>query len=223
MSRANILPGYWYDRLAVNQIHFPDSRWTNLQVEHELYCHGHLIEAGVSHHEATRRSDLLEIARRAADRIVADFKGKGPEHTPGHQEIEIALLRLYQLTGQADYLDMARQFISNVSRTWTDLGKYVYTYDERNVWMHQYVNSEAVLEECGVVKLKIETGLPRQGNVRIGVTIDPTSLVEHFDPDLLGGTSVLSAKFLDYAPLISTLYCLWGNRGPSQMTVWVNA
>ncbi len=54
----------------------------NLQIEHELYCHGHLIEAGVSHHEATGRSDLLEIALRAADRIVADFRGKGPELHP---------------------------------------------------------------------------------------------------------------------------------------------
>jgi DUF1680 family protein len=200
------------------------------------------------------------------------------------------------------------------------------------------VNSEAVLEECGAVKLKIETGLPWQGNVRIGVTphetqefslhvripswakdtslrinserqdlptaapadrmrtasgydprasrffeirrtwtpgdvveidfgadirlrrthpkvkghkgkvaitagplvyclesadnheadifntqIDPTSLAEHFDPDLLGGTNVITAKSLDSTPLIFIPYCLWGNRGPSQMTVWVRA
>jgi len=560
IGRAQRPDGYIY---TYNQIHFPDSRWTNLQVEHELYCHGHLIEVGISHYEATRRSDLLGIARRAADRIVADFKGKGPEHTPGHQEIEIALLRLYQLTGQADYLDMARQFIeqrgrqrgfslsifqqnssaeqrkkrvreqrqaymavhpefapfqvpagneakkprnialrymlnaltgkylqqhapvrsqtvpvghsvrfayletaiamlaresgdssflatlertwdhmvsrrmyvtggigslpalegfgkdyeldpevayaetcaalgsmfwnwemvqltgkaqysdlfewqlynaagvgmgaegttylynnpltcrggvtrqvwyeipccpSNISRTWADLGKYLYTSDERNVWVHQYVNSETVLEACGAVSLKIETGLPWQGNVRIEVTpretrefslhvripswakdtslrinnerqdfptadpgdreqtasgydprssrfwkiqriwatgdvveidfnmdiqlrrahpkvkghkgkvaitagplvyclesvdnhevdifniqIDPASLAEHFDPDLLGGTSVITAKSLDSNPLVFIPYCLWGNRGPSQMTVWVNA
>ena len=105
--------GYIY---TYNQILFPNSRWTNLQIEHELYCHGHLIEAGVSHHQATGSSDLLEIARLAANRIVADFKGKGPRHTPGHQEIEIALLRLYQVIKEKDYLEMARQFIEQRGR-----------------------------------------------------------------------------------------------------------
>ena len=49
LSRAQMPDGYFY---TYNQIHFPGTRWTNLQIEHELYCHGHLIEAGVSHHEA---------------------------------------------------------------------------------------------------------------------------------------------------------------------------
>lgn len=95
-----------------NQIFFPNARWQNLQIEHELYCHGHLIEAGVSHFLATGRTDLLGISSRAADRVVADFSGKGPDHTPGHEEIEIALLRLHQVRpGSGTYLEMARQFI----------------------------------------------------------------------------------------------------------------
>ena len=99
-----------------NQIHFPGTRWVNLQIEHELYCHGHLIEAGVSHHSATKRRDLLDIARRAADRIVADFHGKSTDYTPGHEEIEIALLRLYQVTHHGPYLEQARQFIEQRGR-----------------------------------------------------------------------------------------------------------
>jgi len=109
LARAQEPNGYLY---TYNQIHFPGTHWVNLQIEHELYCHGHLIEAGVSHYEATGCTDLLAITRRAADRIVADFMNKGPEHTPGHQEIEIALLRLHQaVEGDTAYLDMARQFI----------------------------------------------------------------------------------------------------------------
>ena len=552
--------GYIY---TYNQIHFPDTRWANLQIEHELYCHGHLIEAGVSHYQATEHKKLLEIARKAADRIVADFKGKGPEYTPGHQEIEIALLRLYQVTGQTDYLDMTRQFIeqrgrermfgfsifqqnsdrgqrekvvekrrlaymaahpaftpfqvpaaneakkpwnitirwmlnaltgkyfqqhapvreqtvpvghsvrfayletaiamlaretgdisylqtlencwdhmvsrrmyvtggigslpalegfgkdyeldpefayaetcaalasmfwnwemvhltgqaqysdlfewqlynaagvgmgvdgtkyfynnplvcqggvvrqawyevpccpSNLSRTWADLGAYLYSQDEGNIWVHQYVNSQAEFEQCGGVKFKLETGLPWHGSVRIEVNppekqafnlhvripswakdtsfqinnepqdfpatdqgakgqtasgydprtsrfrqfqrlwvpgdlveidfnieiqlrraqpkvkghkgkaaislgpiiyclestdnhevdifniqIDSTSLAYHFDPDLFSGTNIITAKALDSSPLIFIPYHLWGNRGQSQMTVWVNA
>src|SRR5512138_2466561 len=95
LARAQQPDGYIF---TYNQIHFPGTRWVNLQIEHELYCHGHLIEAGVSHHLATGRTDLLDIACRAANRIVEDFRGKGPEYTPGHEEIEIALLRLYQIT-----------------------------------------------------------------------------------------------------------------------------
>ena len=101
VARAQLPDGYIF---TYNQIHFPNERWKNLQIEHELYCHGHLIEAGVSHYEATARTDMLSIARRAADRIVEDFLGKGTDHTPGHEEIEIALLRLYKITDHQPYL-----------------------------------------------------------------------------------------------------------------------
>jgi len=113
IEKAQEPDGYIY---TYNQVHFPDIRWANLQIEHELYCHGHLIEAGISHHEAVGQTQLLEIARRAADRIVVDFLGKGPEYTPGHQEIEIALIRLYRVTSHMPYLEMARQFIEQRGR-----------------------------------------------------------------------------------------------------------
>ena len=113
VARAQHPDGYIF---TYNQIHFPNDRWKNLQIEHELYCHGHLIEAGVSYYEATTRTDMLTIARRAADRIVEDFLGKGTDHTPGHEEIEIALLRLYKITDHQPYLETARQFIEQRGR-----------------------------------------------------------------------------------------------------------
>ncbi|GAP13019.1 putative glycosyl hydrolase [Longilinea arvoryzae] len=116
LARAQMPDGYLF---TYNQIHFPGVRWRNLQIEHELYCHGHLIEAGVSHFEASGRTDLLAVARRAADRIVADFRGQGAAYTPGHEEIEIALLRLHAITpGDTDYLGMARQFLERRGRAW---------------------------------------------------------------------------------------------------------
>lgn len=115
LARAQMPDGYLF---TYNQIHFPGTRWQNLQIEHELYCHGHLIEAGVSHFKATGRTDLLDIARKAADRIAADFKGKDAAFTPGHEEIEIALLRLHQITpGDTVYLDLACQLIEQRGRT----------------------------------------------------------------------------------------------------------
>ncbi len=100
--------GYIY---TYNQFHFPEVRWANLQIEHELYCHGHLIEAGVSHFEATGERKLLEIAICAADLIVKDFAAAGPQATPGHEEIELALLRLYEVTQNPNYLNLAEGFI----------------------------------------------------------------------------------------------------------------
>jgi DUF1680 family protein len=228
---------------------------------------------------------------------------------------------------------------SNISRTWAGLGKYLYHHDENNVWVHQYINSETMLEKFASLKLKVETGLPWQGAVRIEVVpqetrefslklripswasgvearlngekqeilardrttkqidpaasgydprpslfwslrrtwspgdvvemafnmdiqprrahpkvqghsnkaaisrgplvyclesvdnpavdiftvqIDPTTLSERFEPDLLGGASVITAESFDSQPLAFIPYHLWGNRGPSQMTVWVN-
>jgi hypothetical protein len=113
IAAAQSEDGYLF---TYNQIHFPQVRWANLQIEHELYCHGHLIEAGVSHYQATGQRSLLDLTIKAADLLVKDFLGAGPQHTPGHQEIEIALLRLYEATGKAAYLELARHFLEQRGR-----------------------------------------------------------------------------------------------------------
>lgn len=99
-----------------NQFHFPSDRWKNLQIEHELYTHGHLIEAGVTHFESTGRTDFLELARKAADLVAGDFSDAGPAGTPGHEEIEIALIRLYRVTNEKKYLEAARHFLEQRGR-----------------------------------------------------------------------------------------------------------
>ncbi|HSC26649.1 MAG TPA: glycoside hydrolase family 127 protein, partial [Vicinamibacterales bacterium] len=74
---------------------------------HELYNLGHLIEAAVAHYLATGKKTLLNVAIRAADLLVATF-GPGKRSTwPGHQITEMALVRLYRVTGRQDYLDLA--------------------------------------------------------------------------------------------------------------------
>lgn len=108
IGRAQNDDGYLF---TYNQILFPRSCWSNLQIEHELYCHGHLIEAGVSHFEATGGSTLLRISERAADLLVRDFLHAGPDQTPGHEEVEIALLRLWKATGKREYFELAKHFL----------------------------------------------------------------------------------------------------------------
>jgi uncharacterized protein len=113
LGRAQMDDGYLY---TYNQLNFPGSRWENLLIEHELYCHGHLIEAGVSHYEATGETSALSIARKAADLLVRDFMDGSPLRTDGHEEIEIALLRLYQATAHKPYLDLASALLERRGR-----------------------------------------------------------------------------------------------------------
>jgi DUF1680 family protein len=95
------------------QLVAPDRRFTNLQDNHELYCAGHLFEAAAAHKQATGCDRLLNIALKFADLIDGTF---GPEEGklkgyPGHQVIEMGLIKLYRLTGEARYLNLAKFFI----------------------------------------------------------------------------------------------------------------
>ncbi len=113
IGRTQTEDGYIY---TYNQFFFPELRWQNLQIEHELYCHGHLIEAAASHFQATGERTLLQIAIKAADLLVDTFLNLGPQGTPGHQEIEIALIRLYGVTEDQAYLNLAEHFIEQRGR-----------------------------------------------------------------------------------------------------------
>jgi len=91
----------------------PEKRWTNLRDNHELYCAGHLIEAGVAHYEATGKTTLLDVMRRYADYIGTTF---GPEPGQkhgycGHEEIELALVKLASATGDEKYLRLSQYFV----------------------------------------------------------------------------------------------------------------
>jgi DUF1680 family protein len=89
------------------QVVDPAWRWTDLEMGHELYCAGHLIQAGVAFARATDDVSLLTVARRFADLIDKVFgKDAGPG-TDGHPEIEIALVELYRQTGESRYLRLA--------------------------------------------------------------------------------------------------------------------
>jgi len=88
----------------------PEQRWTNLNTMHELYCGGHLIEAAVAHYRATGKESLLDVATDFADHVDRTF-GDEIDGAPGHQEIELALLRLADVTGENRYRDLAAYFV----------------------------------------------------------------------------------------------------------------
>lgn len=85
---------------------YPAKRWTDVG-RHEMYCGGHMIEAAVAYFKATGKRNFLNIAIKYADHLDATF-GPGKRHwVPGHQEIELALVKLYQVTNERRYLDLS--------------------------------------------------------------------------------------------------------------------
>ena len=103
----------------------PGRRWTNVYQMHELYCAGHLIEAAVAYYEATGKTAFLKMMERNADHIASTF-GPNPGQIhgyPGHQEIELALVKLYRVTGEKRYLDLAGYFLN-------ERGKQPYFFEE---------------------------------------------------------------------------------------------
>lgn len=113
----------------------PGKRWTNLLDCHEMYTAGHLIEAAVAYYEGTGKTRLLEIAKRFADHIGDRF-GTEPGKIrgyDGHQEIELALMKLHEATGESKYRDLASYLIDERGRQpsffhqeWEDRGRIGY-------------------------------------------------------------------------------------------------
>jgi len=91
-------------------------RWSNLRWGHELYNAGHLYEAAAAHFRATGKRDLLEVALKNAGLVASVFGPGKSRGVPGHQEIELGLVKLYGLTGNRSYLDLARHFIDERGR-----------------------------------------------------------------------------------------------------------
>ena len=110
VGRAQEPDGYLNTYFTVNA---PERKWKNLIEGHELYTAGHMIEAAVAYYYATGKTAFLEIAKKNADLIGKVF-GRGESQRrgyPGHQEIELALVKLYRVTGEQKYLDTAKYFI----------------------------------------------------------------------------------------------------------------
>lgn len=116
IGRAQQPDGYLNTYYTVKE---PGKRWTNLRDCHELYCAGHMMEAAVAYYEATGKRELLDIMTRMAhhiDTILGPEEGKKHGY-PGHQEIELALIRMYHATEDPVMLKLARYFIDERGKT----------------------------------------------------------------------------------------------------------
>ncbi len=110
-----------------------DKRWTNLLEAHELYCAGHMMEAACAYYEATGKDDLLNIMLKNAEHIYKHFITDKNEGYPGHPEIELALMKMYRISGNKHCLELAEHFINTRG---VDPNFYVKEKEKRdwNVW-----------------------------------------------------------------------------------------
>lgn len=116
----------WIDKIAAAQL--PDGylntyyeltdinkRWTDME-KHEDYCAGHLIEAGIAYYNTTGKDKLLNTAIRFADHIDSVFRKQNRPWVSGHQEIELALMKLYHHTKNKKYLELSDWFLAQRGR-----------------------------------------------------------------------------------------------------------
>lgn len=119
-AAAQEADGYLYTARTIDPANPPEpsgpERWSNLRVNHELYNVGHMYEAAIAHYEATGKRNFLDVAIKNADLIDAVFGPDKLRDVPGHQEIELALVRLYRVTGDARYLRLAKFFLDERGR-----------------------------------------------------------------------------------------------------------
>ncbi|MBQ7064963.1 MAG: glycoside hydrolase family 127 protein [Firmicutes bacterium] len=134
-----------------------DKRFTNLRDNHELYCAGHMLEAAVAHYHATGKRKLLDVMIRYVDLIYETF---GPEENqlhgyPGHEEIELALMKLYDITQDPRHLALAKYFIDqrgqqplyfaeekNHDRPFRWEGSYGYQYHQAGLPVREQTEAE---------------------------------------------------------------------------------
>lgn len=149
--KKNQLPDGYFN--IYHTVVAPDLRWKERH-NHELYCAGHLMEAAVAYAEATGKTDFLTCMEKYADHIWQVFveEKSAAFQTPGHEEIELALVRMYRHTGKKKYLDLAAHFIN-------ERGKQI--EDDRGDYTqaHRPVREQTVAKGHAVRALYLYTGM----------------------------------------------------------------
>ena len=108
ISKAQMEDGYLMTYYILGDI---NQRWTDMD-KHEMYCCGHLIEAAIAYDDATGKRKLLEVAIRFANHLIETFGPDKRSWVPGHQEIELALVKLYYKTHDSKYLDFSKWLLA---------------------------------------------------------------------------------------------------------------
>ncbi len=117
----------------------PGARWKNCRENRELFCGGHLIEAGLAYSRSTGKKKLLDVAIAFADLVEDTFHEDGVLDPPGHQGIELALVKLRKRTGNDDYLWLADDLLSRRGER-----------EGRELWGQEYQDVLPIRQQFGV-------------------------------------------------------------------------
>lgn len=193
LQRADGYLNSWFQRID------PGNEWTNLRDKHELYSAGHMIEGAVAYFQATGKRKFMDIMARFADHMIALF-GHGPGQLPGycgHEEIELALVKLARATGERRYMDLAKFFI-----------------DERGTQPH-FFDDEARRDDRDPANYIFGTYEYSQSHVPVR---DQTKVVGHAVRAmyLYSGMADIAAEYADDS-LTSALEGLWADLTTRQM------
>jgi len=119
-----------------------ENRWSNMD-KHEMYCAGHMIEAAVAYYNVTGKRKLLDVCIRMVEHMMSVFGPDKRHWVPGHEEIELALVKLFQTTGDKRYLDFAEWLIDQRGHGY---GTYGPEYPDRE-WVPQYTQDQVPVRE----------------------------------------------------------------------------
>jgi uncharacterized protein len=144
----------------------PEERFGNLAWDHELYCCGHLIQAAIAHARGRGDETLLAVARRFADHVDSVFGPGRRDGTPGHPELETALVELYRLTRERRYLDLAGFFVDQRGHGLLQPASFGSSYFPDHVPVREQTEIaghavRALYLAAGVTDLYLETGEER--------------------------------------------------------------
>ena len=142
-----------------------ENRWKDMD-RHEMYCAGHMTEAAVAYYKATGKRKLLDVAIRFADHMMTVFGPEGRHWVPGHEEIELALVKLFEVTGEKKYLDFAGWLLDQRGHGYGSYGDdrtwpAVYYQDEVPVRELSRITGHAVRSTylyCGMADVAAYTG-----------------------------------------------------------------
>lgn len=140
IASAQQKDGYLMTYFILNDL---NQRWTNMD-KHEMYCCGHLIEAAIAYYNATGKKTLLDIAIKYADHIDKTFGEQKKKWVPGHQEIELALVKLYRATKDQRYLHLSHWLLEQRGQNLGDWENKDYYQDLKPVAQLSKINGHAV-------------------------------------------------------------------------------
>jgi len=146
IKKAQREDGYFNTYYLLKQ---PDMRWKNIAMGHELYVTGHMLEAAVAYYQVTGKDDLL-IALKKNIELIRSVFGPGKLDTfPGHEEIELALVKAYRATDEKEYLELAEYFIQNRGRVpgFREEEGFRSLYGKHHAFDESYYQAHAPIQE----------------------------------------------------------------------------